>query len=215
MSEHAKGANFRTVARREAKAASAAEIHCQFETSAARYADCPAPAGPEVAFVGRSNAGKSSTLNRIARARVARVSKTPGRTQLINFFAVPGGGRLVDLPGYGYAKAAKSKRASWGAAIDAYLNERDVLALIVIVMDMRHPLMPHDEAMLDWCTAGGTDALVVLNKADKLKQGERAKTQKAVTTGLDGRATVLPFSAQTGAGANRVVEVIRGALERK
>ena len=200
------------MAKREAKVAQAAEIRCQFETSAARYADCPEPTGPEVAFVGRSNAGKSSTLNRIARARVARVSKTPGRTQLINFFALPGGGRLVDLPGYGYAKAAKAKRASWGSAIDAYLNGRDVLTLIVIVMDMRHPLMPHDEAMIDWCTASGTAALVVLNKADKLKQGERAKTLRSVSAALDERATVLPFSAQTGFGANRVVEVIRAAL---
>ena len=201
------------MARREAKAASTADINCEFETSAARYADCPAPAGPEVAFVGRSNAGKSSTLNRIAKARIARVSKTPGRTQLINFFQVAGGGRLVDLPGYGYAKASKSKRAQWGNAIDAYLNQRDALTLVVIVMDMRHPLMPHDEAMVDWCTGQAIDAMVLLNKADKLKQGERARTLKRVSEELAHRATVLPFSAQTGQGAGAVVKVIRAALQ--
>ena len=108
------------------------------------------------------------------------MSKTPGRTQLINFFAVADGGRLVDLPGYGYAKAAKARRDAWGRAIDDYLNHRTNLVGIVLVMDARRPLQPFDAHMIDWAKPRSLPLLALLNKADKLKQGARVQTLRNV-----------------------------------
>lgn len=179
-------------------------LSARFLTSASRFAECPPDDEPEVAFAGRSNAGKSSTLNRLAGAkRLARVSKTPGRTRLINFFAVEGGGRLVDLPGYGYAKAGKAERAQWSRAIDDYLTRREGLAAVVLIMDARHPLQPFDVQMLDWATQAGTPLLALLNKSDKLKQGARIAVHRAVGRQLAdaGIGEALLFSAASGLGA--------------
>ena len=116
-------------------------LSAEFLGSAAQLWQCPQDDVVEVAFVGRSNAGKSSTLNRVAsNKRLARVSKTPGRTRLINLFDTSWGFRIVDLPGYGYAKASQSERASWNAAVDEYLEHRTNLQGLVLVMDARHPL---------------------------------------------------------------------------
>ena len=171
---------------------------------------------PEVAFVGRSNAGKSSTLNRLAgRKRLARTSKTPGRTQLINFFAVADGGRLVDLPGYGYAQASKSRQRAWGRAIDDYLNRRANLAGVVLVMDARRPLQPFDRDMAAWCRQRDLPLLALLNKGDKLKQGERAKALRTVEAELAAppEATALLFSATTGLGAAAAIAAVRHRLD--
>ena len=187
---------------------------CSFLLSADRLQRCPADEVPEVAFVGRSNAGKSSTLNRLAgQGRLARVSKTPGRTQLINFFAVRGGGRLVDLPGYGYARAPKARREAWGRAIDDYLNRRDNLAGLVLVMDVRRPLQAFDRTMIAWCERRGLPLLALLNKADKLGRGAQAKALRAAGAELPPNATTLLFSATTGLGAAAAAAVVRQQLQ--
>ena len=174
---------------------------------------CPRDDVPEVAFAGRSNAGKSSTLNRLTgRRQLARVSKTPGRTQLINFFTVAEGGRLVDLPGYGYARASKSRQEAWGAAVDDYLNRRDNLVCVVLVMDARHPLKPFDRDMIDWCAVRSMPLLVLLNKADKLKRGERTRVLRSVEADMPPSARTLLFSAVTAMGAAEATEAVRERL---
>ena len=185
----------------------------EFLTSADRLEACPRDDVPEVAFAGRSNAGKSSTLNRLTgRRQLARVSKTPGRTQLINFFTVNEGGRLVDLPGYGYARAAKSRQQAWGKAVDEYLNRRTNLVGVVLVMDARHPLKPFDRDMVDWCADRSMPLLALLNKADKLKRGERAKVLRSVEADMPPDARTLLFSAVTGLGAAEAIAVVRERL---
>ena len=188
-------------------------IASEFLTSADRLERCPVDDEPEVAFVGRSNAGKSSTLNRITgRRQLARVSKTPGRTRLINLFTVADGGRLVDLPGYGYARAAKSQQEAWGRAVDDYLNRRANLVAVVLVMDARHPLKPFDRDMIDWCAERPMPLLALLNKADKLGRGARGKTLRTVETEMPPDATALLFSATTGLGADDAIGVVRERL---
>lgn len=178
-------------------------LEVSFLTSAPSLRKCPPPQGPEVAFAGRSNAGKSSVLNRLTGSRqTARVSKTPGRTQLLNFFAVREGGCLVDLPGYGYAKAQKSTQAAWQESVNEYLSYRENLVAVVLVMDIRHPLQPFDTHLLDWAHDSGIPMRVLLNKADKLKHGARQNTLRNVQQKLAGNpfAQVQSFSATSGLG---------------
>ena len=190
-----------------------ATLASTFLTSADRLERCPFDDAPEVAFVGRSNAGKSSTLNRLTGSRnLARVSKTPGRTRLINFFTVADGGRLVDLPGYGYAKAPKARREAWGRAIDDYLNQRANLVGVVLVMDVRRRLQPFDQDMMAWCGTRDMPLLALLNKADKLKRGARSQMLRTVQAGLDDRAWALLFSAATGLGSAEAVAAVRTLL---
>lgn len=147
----------------------------QFLMSCAAITQLPADGLPEIAFAGRSNAGKSSALNILCNQRqLARVSKTPGRTQLINLFTVPGG-RFVDLPGYGFAQVPKDIHRDWGKLIGDYLEGRSNLRGIVQIMDIRHPLTPFDVQMLEWSAHRRLDCLVLLTKADKLRFGA-AKT---------------------------------------
>ena len=191
------------------------QIEASFLTSADSLANCPMDALPEVAFAGRSNAGKSSTLNCLTGSRnLARVSKTPGRTQLINFFATNLGGRLVDLPGYGYAKASKSRQKSWGKAVDDYLELRSNLNAVVLVMDIRHHLQPFDVHMIEWGIAAEMPMLILMNKADKLKQGARIAAARSVDSALDGATETLSvmFSAKTGLGSAEALEVVTGFL---
>lgn len=149
----------------------------RFLAAAAEAGRLPPQAGPEVAFAGRSNAGKSSAINALCGQRaLARTSKTPGRTQLINCFSLPEGRLLVDLPGYGYAKVPETMRRRWGPMIEGYLRGRASLAGLVLVMDVRHPLTDHDQQMLAWCRARGLPVHVLLTKADKLKRGAAANT---------------------------------------
>ncbi len=197
-----------------ARHAPAPTLASEFLASADSLSRCPPADTPEVAFVGRSNAGKSSTLNRLTgRKQLARVSKTPGRTQLINFFAVVGGGRLVDLPGYGYAKAPKSRREAWGHAINDYLHHRPNLALAVLVMDARRPLQPFDKAMVDWCAERDLPMLALLNKADKLKRGKQLLALRAVEAELPPTASALLFSASSGLGASEAAQLVREHLD--
>jgi GTP-binding protein len=150
----------------------------------------PPPAGPEIAFVGRSNAGKSSAINALAgRRRLAFVSKTPGRTQLINFFSVGDAGFLVDLPGYGYAGVPGEVRAHWDFLVGTYVRERACLAGVVVVMDVRHPLTPLDRRLLDWLRDAGRPAHILLTKADKLS---KQAAQRALAQATRDLAQVCP-----------------------
>lgn len=188
--------------------------NCVFAKSAAQLSGCPDSAG-EIAFVGRSNAGKSSALNSLMRKRIARTSKTPGRTQLINFFSLPDktvdGLHLVDLPGYGYAKVSLKVKAEWHAFISDYLENRDPLIGVVIVMDCRHPLQPIDITMLDYCRDTNLLAHVILTKADKLSKNEQKnalfKVEKALAKDW-GDSTVQLFSATKNQGVNELAELL-------
>jgi GTP-binding protein len=176
----------------------------RFLTSARRRADFPPDRGHEVAFAGRSNAGKSSAINLITGQRsLARTSKTPGRTQLINFFDLGEERRLVDLPGYGYAKVPEAQRRQWGQMIEAYLGARQSLRGVIVVMDLRRGLTDYDRQMLSWCQAQGLAVHLLLTKADKLSRSAGAQTAQAVArevaqAGLE--ATWQLFSATKGLG---------------
>jgi GTP-binding protein len=157
--------------------------HTEFIKSAATLSQCPADEGTEVAFVGRSNAGKSSLLNTLTgRRKLARISKTPGRTQLLNFFCVDPlqSYRLVDLPGYGYAKVPEAVKKKWQQLLRQYLQHRKSLAGIVLVMDVRHPLQPSDQHVLLWAHENSVPVVIALTKADKLKKGPANNTLLAV-----------------------------------
>jgi len=171
----------------------------QFLTSAPTLAHCPADMGMEVAFAGRSNAGKSSCINALARQKqLARASKTPGRTQLINFFALDETRRLVDLPGYGYAKVAKDMKREWQKHLGFYLQGRGSLRGLILLMDIRHPLTDFDQSMLQWAASRGLDVHCVLTKADKLNRGPSLNVLQDVKRELQAQgfsASVQLFSA--------------------
>lgn len=156
-----------------------------FEKSAQRLSQCPMESSREVAFAGRSNAGKSSAINALCNQKsLARTSKTPGRTQLLNIFTLDEQRQLVDLPGYGYAKVPVATRRQWGAMIEKYLSTRTALRGLVIVMDIRHPLTDYDWELLAWCAHAQLPTHILLTKADKLKRGPAQatllSTQKAL-----------------------------------
>lgn len=145
----------------------------------------PTDAGREIAFAGRSNAGKSSALNVLCAQRgLARTSRTPGRTQHIVVFELDDERRLIDLPGFGYAKVAKSMRAHWEQALPEYLETRASLAGLILLMDIRHPLKPQDVAVLEWCNHAGVPAHVLLNKSDKLGRGPATATLHQLTAAI-------------------------------
>lgn len=148
-----------------------------FLTSAPSLRECPADTGLEVAFAGRSNAGKSSAINAMSGQKsLARTSKTPGRTQLINFFALGEDRRMVDLPGYGYAKVSRQIKTQWDQHLSEYLQRRSSLAGLVLLMDIRHPLQDFDTQMLSWASAAQLPVHILLTKADKLKRGPAKST---------------------------------------
>jgi len=186
-------------------------ITAEFLTSASSLADCPQDSVPEIAFIGRSNSGKSSCLNRVTGTKsLARVSKTPGRTQLINFFSTSYHGRLVDLPGYGYAKVSKQKQAEWGHAVDQYLKDRSNLVGLVLIIDSRHQPQPLDLKMLAWCRGQQLPLLLLLNKVDKATQRERTACLRKVQEILGDYelADVVLFSAKSGKGTEAVLQKI-------
>ncbi len=175
----------------------------------------PTDEGTEVAFAGRSNAGKSSALNAITgRKDLARTSKTPGRTQLINFFALDGAQRLVDLPGYGYAKVPERIREHWQELLTRYVEARASLVGLVIVMDSRRPLTDFDVQMLDWSGSHGLAAHVLLTKADKLSRGESSTVLKQVRTRVEGVATVQLFSAVAKTGVDEARREVLTMLKK-
>ncbi len=173
--------------------------------------------GMEVAFAGRSNAGKSSAINVIVgRKQFARVSRTPGRTQLINFFslddAVPGGRRLVDLPGYGFAKVPEPVQRHWRGLMQAYFDQRRSLTGVVTVVDVRRGLLDYDLQMLEWAAHADCAAHVLLTKADKLSRGAASAALLAVRRELSGRASVQLFSALTRQGVDEARLALEGLM---
>lgn len=182
-----------------------------FILSAAKLGQCPADVGVEVAFAGRSNAGKSSAINAICdHNKLARASKTPGRTQQINFFALAEDKRLVDLPGYGFARVPLEVRAQWTRLVETYLGKRRSLAGIVLLMDVRHPLKDQDRDLIGWAAALGIPLHVLLTKSDKLSRGPGKSTLLAVRRELASipATTVQLFSALSGEGIDEARKVL-------
>lgn len=168
----------------------------------------------EVAVVGRSNAGKSSALNAIcAQTKLARTSKTPGRTQQLVYFSVADGRYLVDLPGYGYAEVPGALRDHWRGLIDGYLRQRRSLIGLMIVMDIRHPLKPFDLTMLEYAGSRGLAVHVLLTKADKLPRGQQAKALQAVRKELPPEVGLQLFSASSKLGVDEARAVLAGWLQ--
>jgi len=182
-----------------------------FVTSAPDITKLPADTGIEVAFAGRSNAGKSSALNALTDQKLARTSKTPGRTQLINTFELAGVDdmRLIDLPGYGFAKVPIEMKKKWQKSLGEYLQKRQSLKGIVILMDIRHPLKDLDRDLIDWAIGSDIPVLALLTKADKLKQGARKaqvlQVRRELST-LEGDITVHAFSSLKGTGLPEVAK---------
>lgn len=185
----------------------------RFLTSAAALDQLPPARGAaEAAFAGRSNAGKSSAINVICNQKaLARTSKTPGRTRLINFFALDGHRRLVDLPGYGFAQVAQPIRTQWQGLLSDYIERRQCLRGIVLMMDIRHPLRDLDRQMIAWCLARHIRIHILLTKADKLKRGpaRQVLTQVRNALGTDGEISVQLFSALKRDG----IEVAQAVLD--
>jgi GTP-binding protein len=190
----------------------------QFATSAPDPRRLPPDTGAEVAFAGRSNAGKSSALNAICdQSGLARTSKTPGRTQLLNVFVLDESRRLIDLPGYGYAKVPEAMREKWRAAIDAYMRERESLRGVVLIMDARHPLKDFDRQMLGYCAEVELSCHILLTKSDKLSRSEGMRTLAAVrkecaTQGWKAAAQLFSAQAKTGLDeARAAISALLGA----
>ena len=182
-----------------------------FLTSANAVGQFVPDAGAEVAVAGRSNAGKSSAINVIVnRRQFARTSKTPGRTQLLNFFSLRDGERLVDLPGYGFARVSDKKRRHWGDLLSEYFQVRDSLRGLILVVDIRRQLTDYDHQMLEFAELVDLPVHILLTKADKLKRGQVAKAVLEVKKELGERATVQAFSALKRQGETEA----RDALER-
>lgn len=183
--------------------------------AAARLPDSfPKDKRPEVAFIGRSNVGKSSLINSLLGMKgLARTSSTPGRTQSINFFLINDEFYFVDLPGYGYAKTSKENRRAWGKLIEKYLAERERLVLSILIVDARHEPSPLDLQMKSWLQYYGIPHLVVSTKVDKLSSNERRKSRCRAEQALD-TERVIPYSSLTREGANHVWDEIRASVTR-
>lgn len=184
----------------------------KFITSAPDISKLPDDTGIEIAFAGRSNAGKSSALNTLTRQNsLARTSKTPGRTQLINVFELDSGQRLIDLPGYGFAKVPLAVKEKWQQSLSEYLQKRDSLKGLVVLMDIRHPFKETDQELIYWAVSCDIPVLALLTKADKLKQGARMnmvlKARQAAIA-FNGDVTVEAFSSLKRFGVDEVEHVL-------
>jgi GTP-binding protein len=191
--------------------------HAVFETSVAHPDQLPAPFAPEIAFAGRSNAGKSSAINTlVGHTRLAFVSKTPGRTQLINLFRMRNGAALVDLPGYGYADVPESVRRQWQGLLERYLTQRENLVGLVLIMDARRPFTELDRQMVGWFATTGRPIHCLLTKADKLTRNEQAKAMKAAKEAaatMLGNITLQLFSSLKKTGIEDAERIITPWLE--
>jgi GTP-binding protein len=184
----------------------------EFLLSASRLNQCPQDEGWEVAFAGRSNAGKSSAINSLTGNRkLARTSKTPGRTQLLNFFSLGENQRLVDLPGYGFAKVPLAVKQKWTRELEHYLQQRRSLRGLVLLMDVRRPLQEFDQMMLDWAVSAHMPVHILLTKADKLKKGPAKSALLKVRGQIAGHAELVSvqlFSALKHTGLTELCSVL-------
>ena len=177
-----------------------------YVVSAHELRQLPPDDGIEVAFAGRSNAGKSSAINTLTDQKaLARTSKTPGRTQQIVIFEVDPERRIADLPGYGYAKVPEKLRAHWRTVMQRYFEQRRSLRGVVLVMDIRHPMRPFDQQMLDWCSASGVPCHVLMTKADKLKRGPAQAALHKLRKSLPSGASAQVFSAKSRDGLEELI----------
>jgi len=189
-------------------------VMARFMAAATDAAHFPAPSLPEVAFLGRSNVGKSSVINTLVDAKLARTSSTPGRTRSINFFEVRWSGKprpeviFADLPGYGYAKLSREISQEWPKFIEPYLNERPTLALCLALVDVNVPPQDSDRQLLDFLNASGRDFLLIATKTDRLSNNQLRNALKILTDSYPA-AAVIPFSAKTRAGRDEVWNKIR------
>jgi GTP-binding protein len=189
-----------------------------FEISAAHARQFPEPTLPEVVFLGRSNVGKSSLINTLTgKKQLAKVSNTPGKTRLVNFFRIDEVLRFVDLPGYGFAKVSHEERKAWDRLIMSYLQAERPFALVLVLIDSRHPLQESDAGMVRWFAANGFPLQIILTKVDKLKQGELARQKRVLTAALNecGHAgEPLLFSSVKGTGRRELMERVVDAAGR-
>ena len=186
-------------------------LSAEFVKSATKPSEYPPGNLPEVAIAGKSNVGKSSLINTlVSRKNLAKTSSQPGRTQTLNFFRVNEKLSLVDLPGYGFAKAPLEARRAWKPMVETYLQTREAIRLVILILDSRRGMSPEDSTLLDWLEYHEIPALIVLTKADKLSQFERARQKKglAAVPLLEGRP-LLFFSALTGEGKDEVWSLIQ------
>lgn len=189
----------------------------EFVLSAAHMSALPSDGLPEIALAGRSNVGKSSLINRLTgRKKLARTSSVPGRTQTLNYYRIDGELYLVDCPGYGYAKVSQQTRRKWGALMERYFRERSTLALVLLIVDVRHPPTADDCTMYEWLAHYRIPRLVVATKADKIGKTRWPSHLATVrkTLGLEPDDRVVLFSAETGTGADELWEMIDQAAGR-
>lgn len=180
-------------------------------TTAVKYEQYPDESLPEIALVGRSNVGKSSLINCLAnRKNMARTSSTPGKTATINFYEIAGRYRIVDLPGYGYAKVSKVEKEKWAAMIEGYLARRSNLVQVIQLVDARHKPTADDKMMFDWIKSYNYEPLVVATKLDKLKKSQIEGNLTAIYNELElgDDSVLIPFSSETREGRDQVVELI-------
>lgn len=191
----------------------------QFLAAATDAAHFPAPSLPEIAFLGRSNVGKSSVINSLVESKLARTSSTPGRTRSINFFEVRWPGRprpeiiFADLPGYGYAKISRDISQEWPKFIEPYLNDRPTLALCVALVDINVPPQDSDRQLIDFLNASGRDFILIATKSDRLSNNQLVNRLKGLAEAYP-KLPVIPFSAKTGAGRDAVWNKIRESVAR-
>lgn len=185
----------------------------EFVKSAFESRHWPVDGRPEIAFLGRSNVGKSSLLNSLLQRKgLARTSNTPGRTQSINYFLINDSFYFVDLPGYGFAKVSKSMRSDWGKMAEDYLSRREELVLCIQLVDSRHKPSQLDLQLHEWLEFNQKDYIVVATKADKLSSNELTKQTRVIGSAMSDRA-VIPYSSQTGKGRDTVWSRISAALD--
>lgn len=189
-----------------------------FEKAYGTFEQLPPSQFPEIVFSGRSNVGKSSLINKIFnRKNLARVSSVPGKTVTINFYGLGDGVKIVDLPGYGYAKVAKSEKIRWAKMMEQYFNSGRNIKLAVQLIDMRRPATDDDIMMLDFLESTGIDYIVVMTKSDKLNRGEyRQRLEKSrEELNFVSAENIIPFSSQTGENVDKIRAIIQSCLEAK
>ena len=190
----------------------------QFERAYGTFEQLPASTMPEIVFSGRSNVGKSSLINKVFNCKnLARVSSVPGKTITINFYSCGNDAKIVDLPGYGYAKVAKSEKTRWANMMEQYFNSGRDIKLVVQLVDMRHPATADDIMMMEFLEHAGIDYIVVMTKSDKLNKGEyksRVENSRQELSFVDPE-NIIPFSSQTGENVDKIKAIIESRLEAK